>query len=210
MSQSYHRSMDFTARQKEDAAKIFDGLMQGEYAGLDSEEGVLLEDYLVFECCRAASDADLTIQFHQGIRAGNYGSMEGCTPAPLAELFQTFRDARFDLSHAGYPYLREGAVLGKTFSNVYLNMSWIHIISPIGSRLDLREWLQMVPYNKIIAFGDDLQHVEAVYGHVKMARQNFALVLAEMIQEGLISDSVALDIAQAAFHDNPAKVYGVK
>ena len=209
MSQSYHRRMDFTARRKEDAAKVFDGLMRGEYAGLDSEEGALLEDYLVFECCRAACDADLTIQFHQGIRAGNYGSMEGCTPAPLAELFQTFREARFDLSHAGYPYLREGAVLGKTFSNVYLNMSWIHIISPIGSRLDLKEWLQMVPYNKIIAFGDDLQHVEAVYGHLKMARQNFALVLAEMIREGLISEAVALDVAQVAFHDNPAKVYGV-
>jgi len=209
MSQSYHRRMDFTQRRKEDAAKVFEGLMRGDYAGLESEEGVLLEDYLVFECCRGASDADLTIQFHQGIRAGNYGSMEGCSPVPLTELFQTFPDARFDLSHAGYPYLREGAVLGKTFSNVYLNMSWIHIISPIGSRLDLKEWLRMVPYNKIIAFGDDLTYVEAVYGHLKMARQNFAIVLAEMIQDGLISESIALDVAQATFHDNPAKVYGM-
>ena len=98
---------------------------------------------------------------------------------------------------------------GKTFSNVYLNMSWIHIISPIGSLLDLKEWLRMVPYNKIIAFSDDLTYVEAVYGHLKMARQNFAIVLAEMIQEGLISESIALDIVQATFHDNPAKVYGM-
>ncbi len=209
MSQSYHRRMDFTQRREEDAAKVFDGLMRGEYAGLDSEEGVLLEDYLVFECCRAAAAADLTIQFHQGIQAGNYGSMEGCSPAPLTELLQTFREARFDLSHSGYPYLREGVVLGKTFSNVYLNMSWIHIISPIGSRLDLKEWLRMAPYNKIIAFGDDLQHVEAVYGHLKMAHQNFAIVLAETIREGLISESVALDVAHAAFHGNPAKIYGV-
>lgn len=209
MSQSYHRRMDFTQRQKEDAAKVFDRMMQGDYAGLESDDGVVLEDYLVFECCRAASDVDLTIQFHQGIRAGNYGSMEGCSPTPLAELMQTFRDARFDLSHAGYPYLREGAVLGKTFSNVYLNMSWIHIISPIGSRQDLKEWLRMVPYNKIIAYGDDLRHVEAVYGHLKMARQNFAIALAEMIEEQVISESVALDIAQAVFHDNPAKVYGL-
>ena len=67
----------------------------------------------------------------------------------------------------------------------------------------------MVPYNKIIAFGDDLRHVEAVYGHLKIARQNFAIVLAEMIEEDLISESIALDIAQAAFHDNPAKIYGV-
>jgi len=133
MSQSYHRRMDFTQRRKADAAKVFEGLMRGDYAGLESEGGVLLEDYLVFECCRGAFEADLTIQFHQGIRAGNSGSMEGCSPVPLTELFQTFPDARFDLSHAGYPYLREGGVLGKTFSNVYLNMSWIHIISPIGS-----------------------------------------------------------------------------
>jgi hypothetical protein len=66
----------------------------------------------------------------------------------------------------------------------------------------------MAPYNKIIAFGDDLQHVEAVYGHLKMAHQNFAIVLAETIREGLISESVALDVAHAAFHDNPAKIYG--
>jgi len=183
--------------------------MRGDYAGLESEEGVLLEDYIVFECCRAAAEADLTVQFHQGIKAGNFGSMEGCTPAPLAELMRTCKDTRFDLSHSGYPHLREGAVLGKAYANVYLNMSWIHIISPIGSRLDLREWLRMVPYNKIIAFGDDLYHVEAVYGHLKMARQNFAIVLAEMIEEGYITESIALDIAQAAFHDNPARVYGV-
>ena len=210
LSQSYHRRMDFKQRRKEDAGKVFDGLMKGKYAGLDSEEGVLLEDYLVFECCRAAADADLTIQFHQGMRAGNYQSMEGCSPAPLAELLGTFPDARFDLSHSGYPYLREGAVLGKGFPNVYLNMSWIHIISPIGSRTDLKEWLRMVPYNKIIAYGDDLKHVEAVYGHLKMARQNFAIALAEMIKEGIISESIALDVAQAVFHDNPFKLYGLE
>jgi|TARA_B100001971_G_C18069554_1_gene472341 predicted TIM-barrel fold metal-dependent hydrolase len=123
---------------------------------------------------------------------------------------RTFPQVRFDLSHAGFPYLREGAVLAKTFPNVYLNMSWIHIISPFGSRLDLREWLEMVPYNKIIAFGDDLQHVEAVYGHLQMARRNFAEVLAEMIAENRVSESVALDMARAAFHDNPARIYGVE
>ena len=143
------------------------------------------------------------------MRAGNWGSMEGCSPAPLAELLQAFRQARFDLSHAGFPYLREGAVLAKTFPNVYLNMSWLHIISPFGARLDLREWLEMVPHNKIIAFGDDLQHVEAVYGHAQMARGNFAWALAAAIEAGVMTEEVALDVARAAFHDNPAAIYGV-
>ena len=209
MSQSYHRRMDFTERKREDAAPIFDRLRRGEEFDLESPEGVLLEDYIVFECCRAAMDANLTVQFHQGMRAGNFGSMEGCSPAPLAELFKTFRQVRFDLSHSGYPYLREGAVLAKTFSNVYLDMSWIHIISPVGTQVDLKEWIRMVPYNKIIAYGDDVRHVEAVYGHLKIARQNFATVLAQTIQEGAISESVALDIARAAFRDNPARIYRV-
>jgi predicted TIM-barrel fold metal-dependent hydrolase len=136
--------------------------------------------------------------------------MEGCSPAGLTELMRTFPDARFDLSHAGYPYLREGAVLGKTFPNCFLNMSWIHIISPQGARHDLKEWLRMVPSNKIIAFGDDVMHVEVVYGHLKMARQNFAIVLAELIEEGLLSQAASLEVAQAAFHDTPAAVYGVQ
>ena len=185
MSQSYHRRMDFQQREAANADAVFSGLLAGDYDGLESAAGILLEDFLVFACCRGASEAGLTIQFHQGMRAGSSGSLEGASPAPLVELLQTFREARFDLSHAGYPYLREGAVLAKTFPNVYLNMSWIHIISPFGARLDLREWLEMVPTNKIIAFGDDLQHVEAVYGHAKMARENFAHVLAAMIEEGL-------------------------
>lgn len=209
MSQSYHRRMDFKERDAGQAAVIFDRLLQDDYAGLDSAEGALLEDYLVFQCCRAAAEADLTVQFHLGMRAGNNGGMEGCSPVPLIPLLQAFPQVRFDFSHAGFPYLREGAVLGKTFANVYLNMSWIHIISPFGSRLDLREWLQMVPYNKIIAFGDDLQQVETVYGHLQMARRNFAYALGSLLEEGLLSESTALDVAQAAFRDNPAMVYGV-
>lgn len=209
MSQSYHRRMDFKERDAGQAAVIFDRLLQGDYAGLDSAEGALLEDYLVFECCQAAAEADLTVQFHLGMRAGNNGGMEGCSPVPLIPLLQAFPQVRFDLSHAGFPYLREGAVLGKTFANVYLNMSWIHIISPFGSRLDLREWLQMVPYNKIIAFGDDLQQVETVYGHLQMARRNFAHALGALLEERLLSESAALDVAQAAFCDNPAMVYGI-
>ncbi len=207
LSQSYHRRMDFRERNAADAAKIFDAMLAGSYAGLESEEGRLLEDYLVFECCRAASDVGLAIQFHLGMRAGNYVSLEGSTPAPIVDLLKAFPEARFDFSHSGYPYLREGAVLAKTFTNVYLDMSWIHIISPVGCRYALREWLRMVPFNKIIGFGDDLQFVETVYGHLKMARQNVTIVLAEMIQEGLISESIALDVAKAIFYDNPAHVY---
>ena len=207
LSHSYHRCMDFEPRVSQEAEAVFGRLLSDDYPGLETPAGRLLEDYLTFETCRAASEVDLAIQFHMGMRAGNNHSMEGCSAAPMVPLFQAFPKARFDLSHSGFPYLREAGVLAKTFANVYLDMDWIQIISPIGSRVALKEWLCMVPCNKILGFGDDLRHVETVYGAVQIARRNVAAVLAELIVEGLVTESGALDIAQALFYDNVAQVY---
>jgi predicted TIM-barrel fold metal-dependent hydrolase len=207
LSQSYRRRMDFLPRQEGDVRPVFEALLRDEPPGLDSPAGRALEDYLVFECCRAASELGLTIQFHIGLRAGNWGGLEGASPAPMVALLQAFPQARFDFSHSGYPYLREGAVLAKTFPNVYLNLSWIHIVSPVGVRSALKEWLRMVPYNKIIGYGDDVYYPEIVYGHLKMARQNVAVVLAEMMEEGTIDKGSALDVARALFYDNPKALY---
>ncbi len=191
LSQSYYRRMDFEERDADDATKVFAALLEGSYAGLQSQEGRLLEDYLVFECCRIASDLDLAIQFHMGMRGGNCQSLEGASPAPMVNLLNALPNARFDFSHCGFPYLREAAVLAKTFANVYLNMSWIHIISPVAVRRAFKEWLRMVPYTKIIGFGDNVEFVEIVYGHLKIARRNVASVLAAMIEEGTITESTA-------------------
>ena len=210
LSQSYHRRMDFRERAHGEAAHVFGRVLAGGYAGLESEEGRLLEDYLVFTCVRAATAAGLPVQFHVGPRAGTYGSLEGATLAPMIELIRANRDARFDISHAGFPYLREAAVLAKTCANVYLNMSWIHIYSPEGCVVALREWLRMVPWNKILGFGDDLYWVDTIYGHLIVARQNVAAALAELIEEGWLSESDALEVGKGLFYDNPAALYGIR
>ncbi|MGH2350135.1 MAG: amidohydrolase family protein, partial [Chloroflexota bacterium] len=152
-------------------------------------------------------EAGLAVQFHVGPRAGVYGSLEGASLAPMAGLIRANRAARFDISHAGFPYLREAAVLAKTCANVFLNLSWIHIYSPEGSRAALREWLRMVPRNKILGFGDDLYWVDTIYGHLLMARQNVAAALADLIADGLLGESEALDVARALFFENPAALY---
>jgi predicted TIM-barrel fold metal-dependent hydrolase len=207
LSQSYHRRMDFEEQRHADAARVFQTIREGTYAGLDSGDGRLLEDYLVFAGVRAATEAGLAVQFHVGPRAGTYGSLEGASLAPMATLIRAARDARFDVSHAGFPYLREAAVLAKTCANVYLNMSWLHIYSPEACRAALREWLRMVPWNKILGFGDDLYWVDTIYGHLLMARRNVAAALADLIEDGYLGESAALDIGRALFFDNPAALY---
>ncbi len=207
LSQSYRRRMDFAERDAALAGQVFERLLRGAHPGLESAEGRLLEDYLVFEGCRAASEQGLTIQFHLGLRAGNWGSLEGCSAAPMVPLMRAFPQARFDLSHSGYPYLHESTALAKTFPNLYLDLSWIHIVSPAGVREALREWLRAVPYTKIIGYGDDVYYPEMVYGHLKIAQENVAVVLAEVIQEGVMTEEQALDVAHALFYDNPKALY---
>jgi uncharacterized protein len=210
LSQSYHRRLDFQERTLAEAAPVFTGLLEGRYDGLDSADGRVLEEYLVFAAVRAATAAGLPVQFHVGPRAGVYGSLEGATLAPMATLIRANRDARFDISHAGFPYLAEAAVLAKTCANVFLNMSWIHIYSPEGCRAALREWLRMVPWNKILGFGDDLYWVDTIYGHLIVARQNVASALAELVQEGVLTETVAHDVGRGLFRDNPAALYGLQ
>jgi len=209
LSQSYFRRMDFHKRRPEDARVVFNRILAGEEVTLAGEAGTLLDDYLVFECCRAASEVDLTIQFHLGMRAGTYNTLEGCSPYPMVELLGAFPEARFDLSHSGFPYLHESGVLAKGWANIFLNMDWIQTISPVGSRRALLEWLRMVPTNKIIAFGDDVEHVEVTYGTLVIARRNVAEVLAELIQDGTYTESMAIDTARAIFRDNPSRLYGM-
>lgn len=209
LSQSYHRPLDFKQRRTTDAAGVFARLRNGDYDGLDTADGRLLEDYLVFAAIRAATEAGLPAQFHVGPRAGSFGSLEGATLAPMIDLIRANRDARFDISHSGYPYLQEAGVLAKTCDNVFLNMSWIHIYSPEGCIQALREWLRMMPWNKIIGFGDDLYWVDTIYGHLEMARQNVAAALASLVEDSVLDEDAAAQVGRALFHDNPAALYGL-
>lgn len=97
--------------------------------------------------------------------------------------------------------------MAKTSPNVNLNMSWIHIISPTGVQYGLNEWLLMVPINKILAFGGDLQFVEHVCGHLKIARENVAQVLAEMVAKQRITMNAVLDSVYKLFYLSPLSLY---
>jgi hypothetical protein len=104
--------------------------------------------------------------------------------------------------------VRETALLAKNFPNVWLNLCWCHIISPRMAQSAMDELLDLVPTNKIIAFGGDHStDVENVYGHLAVARQNVAGVLGRRVEEGLLTERDALEIAGRWFCDNPRELY---
>ena len=69
----------------------------------------------------------------------------------------------------------------------------------------LDEAIDLIPMNKILAFGGDYSGVvlEKIYGHLVMARENIAEVLARRIMNKQLSESQALTLVRKWFWENP-------
>ena len=150
----------------------------------------------------------IPFQIHTGLPAGNAGHVENTNPALLTNLFSRYPRAKFDLLHIGYPYQQEMGVLAKLFPNVYADFTWAHIISPVGSRRTLDEYLESVPVNKILGFGGDYRYPELTYAHAKIARRIVAQVLAGKVEAGLFSEEQALETGRMLLRQNAVDLFG--
>jgi proline racemase len=57
----------------------------------------------------------------------------------------------------------------------------------------------------ISGFGGEYAIVDAIYGHIKIARENIARVLEEKISKKTVKLSQAMMIAERILHNNPKK-----
>lgn len=166
-----------------------------------------LRDYLLDEMLKICARRSLVVAVHSGMW-GDFRTME---PTQMMPIFARHPETKFDLYHAGMPAVRETGVIGKNFPNVWLNLCWCHVISQKMTRSALDEWMDLVPVNKIIAFGGDYRYpVEKVYGHLVMAREDIAKVLSGRIEEGLMREEEAVAVAKKWFYGNPKGLYGLK
>jgi hypothetical protein len=174
---------------------------------LSLEEGKDLQDYMVHKILQLAGKYSLPVQIHTGLQEGNLNLISNSNPELLVNLFMEYYDVVFDIFHGAYPYTKELTTLAKNFPNVYLDMCWLHIISPAAAREALDDWLDSVPASKIIGFGGDYTFVEGAYSHAKMARSNISRVLRNKVDGGTFSEEEAKRIAGWLLRDNVLRVF---
>ena len=163
-----------------------------------------LRDYVVDETIRFATRQDLVVCVHTGY----WGDFRTLDPLHMIPVLERHPETRFDIYHLGYPWMREAIMLGKGFPNVWLNLCWTHIISQRFAVLGLDEMIDVIPMNKILAFGGDYGlPVEKTYGHLVMAREDIAEVLARRVVAGEMTEDQALGLARQWFWDNPKELY---
>ena len=220
---AYDRSLHFEKRTfseaEESLNKIFktrgfswtpiEGTEYSELAqdGPGREELIPLQDYLVHLSIQEASKRGIPIQIHTGLHEGNKNIISNSNPELLVNLFLEYGEAKFDIFHGGWPYSSQLSALAKNFQNVYIDMCWMHIISPSRAVSALDEWLDEVPVNKIMGFGGDFLCVEGSYGHSEMARNNVAKVLAGKVDDGIYGMDEAKKYAGWILRDNPRRLF---
>ncbi|MEM1546105.1 MAG: amidohydrolase family protein [Candidatus Methanomethylicia archaeon] len=220
---AYGRSIFFERVTFNDAEKVFnkvmslkntfirytrpDGIRVTVPDQISMEDGKDLQDYMVHKILQLAAKYSLPVQIHTGLQEGNLNLISNSNPLLLANLFMEYYDVVFDVFHGSYPYVREAAALAKNFPNVYIDMCWLHIVSPHTAREALSDWLDLVPANKILGFGGDYKFVEGAYSHAVMARRNISKVLRSKIDDGRISENEAKKIARMILRDNVLEVF---
>lgn len=166
-----------------------------------------LRDYVLDWTIKLAGENDLVVAVHTGY----WGDFRQLHPLHMIPILLRHPKVRFDIYHLGYPWVRETLMLGKGFPNVWLNFCWTHIISQRFAISGLDEAIDLIPTNKILAFGGDYgKPVEKIYGHLVMAKEDIVKVLTRRIEEGQFNETQALNIVRKWFWDNPIELYKLK
>jgi len=153
-----------------------------------------------------AAAADVPVAVHTGY----WGDFRELDPKHMFSFAARRRDVRFDMFHLGMPMIRDAILIGKTLPNVTLNLTWCPVISQEQTVQALDEIIDLVPLNKIIAFGGDYRvAVQKVYGHLVLAREAVAAALAKRVEADDLDREEALRIAGMWFGDNPVRIYGL-
>jgi len=173
-----------------------------------ADDGRIVEAYLKDRLYELCGELDLVVVQHSGIWAGQWADIVPIRPTNIFALANAHRSTRFDLFHAASPQPADAGFVGRSLPNVYLNACWSHLLSPHLTKLAYHMWLDMMPINRVMAWGGDYWWaVENVYGVVTKVRDILAEVLAERIAAGDFGEARALQIAKRWMHDNPREVY---
>lgn len=163
-----------------------------------------LRDYLFRKGLETAAELGIPVAVHTGY----WGDFRQLDPKFMLGVAPQHPEVHFDVFHLGMPMIRDACLIGKSCPNVSLNLTWCPIISQVQTRRALDEILDLVPVNKVIAFGGDYRaSVQKTWGHLVMARECVAAALATRLEGGEMDRAEAMRIAALWFHDNAARIY---
>ena len=207
---AYNREMDYERVLKEKAEQIF--LKRLNEETMAPSEKKALEDHLFWYAVDKATEYNLPIKLHTGYFAGANGMpMDRLKniPSELTAMCMNAPKSKFVFMHMTYPYQNELTAIVKHHSNAQASMCWAWIINPIAAKNFLKEFLVTAPANKILTFGGDYGHVEAVVGHAEIARRGIIQALTELVDEGWMNIDEVMNLIEPIMYKNAERIFNL-
>jgi len=212
----YFRSLvNITDPPREQAEVIYNKYHAGGVPTAD--EYRVFQDYIFRSLIAQAGPLHLEVHIHSAVGSGNYYHLSEGNAMDLENILRDprYKDTIFVMIHGGFPYTEQSIWLA-ALPNVYLDSSEFNLlVYPAQYSRILKEWFEIFPEK--IVFGSDcfpysreIAVPETYWLAVQTARTAAAAALAEMVSEGEISESRALEIARGYLHDNTARLFGIE
>jgi predicted TIM-barrel fold metal-dependent hydrolase len=205
---AYNRDLDYARVPAEQAEGLFHKMLQKDPLSADDRKA--LEDHLFWYAVDQATRHGLPVKLHTGYYAGQ-NSMPlarlARNPGSAAELCRLAPDTKFVFMHISYPFYEDLLAVAKQWSNAYVDLCWAWIINPVAAKDYLKKHIVTAPINKLLPFGGDYVPVEPVLGHAMLARRGLVQALSELVEEGWLKLSDALDLVEPISRGNARRLF---
>lgn len=212
---AYLRPLDFEPAIQADAARIY-----AQYANRgtpSNSDYKVLQDFLFHYLAEKAGELGLTIHIHTGVGCGEYFETRGSDPMLLEGVLNdpSLRKTNFILLHGGSPFERHNAALIMK-PNVWVDTSVLEFFySPAELARILRPWLEVMPEHVIFGtdsgpFGPGFNWEETAWAGSRNARRALGIALTQMMDDGVVTQARAKEIADRVLRKNATELYGIQ
>lgn len=206
---AYGRTLEWHERSDAEAQGALDRVLAG--GDVDTATRLAIGDWCWAALVERAVEHDLPFKLHTGYYAGNDRMpVSRIRAGNLCGLLAKYLDCRFVLMHIAYPYDRELVALAKHYRNVWVDLCWAWSIDPYSGMDFVRRYLHAAPANKLFVFGGDTAWPTSAVAYAIQARRWLTRALQAEVDDGLLTEVQAIDVATRWMRDNQEQCFRVE
>lgn len=201
--QAYSRPISVTNCTREEMSTALDALIAGRGTGaLEKylDKALIVQNYILRRILEEANIRSLPYQIHTGMTI-----LTQSNPGQLESMIKQYPDISFVILHA-YPFISEATYLARTNPNVWVDTSWLVLQSPEILQIALKEYIGMVPADRIFSSIDSIS-LEEYAGGIALTRTILIDVLTEKVESGFLDLDQALYISESVLGGNCKRLH---
>ena len=196
--QAYSRPISVSDCTREEMSRALEALLTARGAGAlkkHRNEALVVQNYILRRILEEANLRSLPYQIHTGMTI-----LSQSNPGQLESMIRQYRNISFVILHA-YPFIAEATYLARTNPNVWVDTSWLVLQSPEILEIALKEYIGMVPADRIFSSIDSIS-LEEYAGGIALTRSILIDVLTEKVERNFLNIEDALYISERILGGN--------